>query len=157
MSGESAQLHASVSGNPVSFAWSPQTALLSPQSLTSSTIPLAQDTVFNLTVRDPNGCTASKELVVKVLYKLYMPSAFTANKDGKNDVFRIPPGASLALHEFSVFDRWGNVVFTTTDITKGWNGTYHGQNLATGTYIYLINGSVQDKEVTLKGTVILLR
>lgn len=140
MSGESAQLNASVTGNASSFAWAPPGALLTPQSLTSSTVPLMHDTVFNLTVMDINGCIASKELVVKVLYKLYMPSAFTPNEDGKNDVFRIPPGASLTLGEFSIFDRWGNIVFRTTDITEGWHGTYQGENLATGTYAYLIRG-----------------
>lgn len=157
MAGESAQLHASVSGSTTSVGWSPEGELLTPQSLTSSTVPLIQDTIFNLTVVDTNGCTANKELVVKVLHKLYMPSAFTPNKDGKNDVFRIPPDASLNLRQFSVFDRWGNVVFRTTDITKGWNGTYQGQNLDTGTYVYLIKGVFKDKEVTVKGTVTLIR
>ena len=157
MSGESAQVHASVSGNTALFVWKPDGALLTPQSLISSTLPLVHDTTFNLTVVNINGCTASKDLVVKVLYKLYMPSAFTPNKDGKNDVFRIPPGASISLGEFSVFDRWGNVVFKTTDITKGWNGTYQGEDLDTGAYVYLIKGVIQDKEVIVKGTVTLLR
>lgn len=157
MSGEPAQLNASVSGNTASFVWKPAEALLTPQSLTSSTVPLTQYSAFTLTVIDINGCAASKELVVNVLHKLYMPSAFTPNKDGKNDVFRIPPDASLSLQHFSVYDRWGNVVFRTTDITKGWNGTLHGRNLDTGTYVYLIKGIVQDKEVIVNGTVTLLR
>jgi gliding motility-associated-like protein len=157
MSGESAHLNASVSGNTSSFLWKPPGALLTPQSLTSSTVPLSHDTILNLTVTDINGCTASKELAIKVLYKLYMPSAFTPNKDGKNDVFRIPSGASVSLHVFSVFNRWGNVVFTTTDITKGWDGTYQDQNFDTGTYVYFIKGIVQDNEVIIKGTVTLIR
>lgn len=156
-SGEPAQLSASVSANTTSFVWSPAAALLTPQSLTSSTVPLTHDTAFNLTVVDANGCTASKELVVKVIHKLYMPSAFTPNKDGKNDAFRIPSDASIRLREFSVFNRWGNVVFRTTDITKGWNGTYQSRDLDIGTYVYVIKGVMQDKEVIIKGTVTLLR
>ena len=157
MSGESAQLNASVSGNTSSFVWEPAGALVTPQLLKSSTVPLTHDTAFVLTVKSINGCTASKKLAVKVLYKLYMPSAFTPNKDGKNDLFRIPPGASLSLSAFSIFDRWGNVVYRTTNIAKGWNGTCKGQNLDTGTYVYFIKGVVQDKEVFIKGTVTLLR
>ncbi len=157
LSGESAYLNASDSGSIVSFRWEPADALLTPQSLASSTIPLTHDTTFSLTVVDINGCTATKELAVKVLHKLYMPSAFTPNKDGKNDVFRIPPDASVTLKEFSVFNRWGNVVFRTTDITKGWNGIYKGQTVDTGAYVYLIKGTIEDKEMTIKGTVQLLK
>lgn len=157
MYGESAQLHAAVSGNTTSVVWTPGGLLLTPQSLISSTVPLMQDTVFNLAVVDMNGCKASKALPVKVLHQLYVPSSFTPNNDGKNDVFRIPPGASVSLREFSVFDRWGKVVFKTTNIAKGWNGTYQGESLDTGTYIYLIKGLIQNKEVVIKGTVILQR
>jgi gliding motility-associated-like protein len=157
MAGEQAQLHASVSDVTTSTMWTPREILLTPQSLTSSTVPLWHDTVFNLSVVDINGCTASKDLVVTVLHKLYMPSSFTPNKDGKNDVFRIPPGASISLGEFLVFDSWGNSVFTTTDISKSWDGTNQGKDLDTGIYVYLIKGVIQNKEVVIKGTVALLR
>lgn len=156
--GEQAQLQASVSGgNITSFVWNPAGALLTPQSLTPVTIPLLQDTVFNLTVANSYGCTASGALAVKVLHRLYMPSAFSPNNDGRNDVFRIPPGASIALKEFSIFDRWGNAVFKTTDITKEWSGEYKGQILDPGIYIYLIKGVIDGKEATIKGTVTLVR
>jgi gliding motility-associated-like protein len=157
LSGESAQINAAVSGSVSSFTWRPASALVNPQSLTPATIPLAQDTSFNLAVVDINGCTASDDVAVKVLHKLYMPSAFTPNKDGKNDVFRIPPGSSLNLKEFSVFDRWGNVIFKTKDIAEGWNGTFKGQDLVSGTYVYLIKGTFREEDLTVKGTVILIR
>lgn len=157
MSGGTAQLSATVSGNPASVTWQPSAVLLTPQSLTSLTVPLKADTTFSLTVVDVNGCAASKELIVKVLHSLRMPTAFTPNKDGKNDLFRIPPGASIRLHEFAIFDRWGSAVFKTADITEGWNGSYEGRYLDTGVYIYVIKGVVQDQEVIIKGTVALLK
>jgi gliding motility-associated-like protein len=92
-----------------------------------------------------------------VLHSLRMPTAFTPNKDGKNDLFRIPPGASIRLQEFAIFDRWGSAVFRTADITEGWNGSYEGRYLDTGVYIYVIKGVVQDQEVIIKGTVALLK
>ncbi|WP_157580833.1 gliding motility-associated C-terminal domain-containing protein [Segetibacter koreensis] len=155
--GEVAQLHATVSGTVTSVAWTPTAALTAPQSLTSSTVPLTHDTVFNLTIVDNNGCTANKDLAVKVLNKLYMPSAFTPNTDGKNDVFRIPPGASISLREFSIFNRFGNIVFSTRNIADSWDGTYKGQHVDTGTYVYFIKGIVMDEKVTVKGTVTLIR
>jgi gliding motility-associated-like protein len=157
MSGETAQLSATVSGNPASVAWQPAAALVTPRSLTSLTIPLTSDSTFNLTVIDINGCAATKEMIVKVLHSLRMPSAFTPNKDGKNDFFRIPAGSSLSLQEFSIFDRWGKPVFKTSDITEGWSGIRHGTALDTGTYVYVVKGFIQDKEVVVKGTVTLLR
>lgn len=157
MSGESAQLQASVSGNTASFAWQPSGVLLDAQSLSPTTIPLLQDTTLQLSVVDENGCEAANKIRIKVLHKLYMPSAFTPNKDGKNDVFRIPPGSSLELREFLIFNRWGNLVFRTTDIAKGWNGTYKGTVSDAGVYVYLIKGSVLGQKVTVKGIITLVR
>jgi gliding motility-associated-like protein len=157
MSGEPAQLQAVVSGHPGSVMWTPAGLVVNPQSLVSPTVPLMENTVFKLDVVDTNGCPTSKELTVKVIHKIFMPSCFTPNNDGKNDVYRIPPGATLSLQDFSVFDRWGNVVFKTNDITKGWDGTQKGEQSDTGIYVYLIKGMVLDKPVMIKGTVVLQR
>jgi gliding motility-associated-like protein len=108
-------------------------------------------------VVDINGCTASSDLPVKVLFKMHIPSAFTPNRDGKNDVFRIPPGSSISLQQLTVFDRWGKLIFKTSDVSKGWDGTYRGHDLSSGVYIYIIKGTLQGKEVFEKGTVTLLR
>jgi hypothetical protein len=80
--GEQALLNASVTASLSTYIWKPAGALLTPVSLTPLTISLLQDTVFNLSVLDINGCAASKNLQVKVLHKLYMPTAFTPNRDG---------------------------------------------------------------------------
>jgi len=156
-SGESVQLKASVTGSPASFIWKPDSLLLTPQSLISFTKPLGETTVFNLSLIDLNGCSASSFLPVKVLYKMHMPSAFTPNKDGRNDVFIIPSGSSVTLQQFSVYDRWGHVIFTTADISKGWDGTYRGFNLPAGTYVYLIRGTIEQQKLVKKGTVTLIR
>jgi gliding motility-associated-like protein len=86
-----------------------------------------------------------------------MPNAFTPNGDGVNDVFRIPPRTSFSLKEFSVFDRWGNRVFSTQNINEGWDGTLKGVWLNEGIYVYVIKGSNDKGEVVLKGQVALIR
>lgn len=156
-SGETAELKASVSDIPSAILWQPAGAVVAPQSLTTATIPLVYDTSFLLSVTDVNGCTSGKTVKVKVLRKLYMPTAFTPNNDGVNDVFRIPPDATIDLKEFAVFDRWGNKVFKTSDLSQGWDGKNGGLPINAGIYVYLITGYVADKPVTVKGTVALLK
>lgn len=154
---EAALLSASVSGSISSFFWKPGNLLVTPQALTSYTQLLEDNTVFNLVVTDIHGCTASSYITVKLLHKMFMPSAFTPNKDGKNDVFRIPPGSSVVLQNFSVIDRWGHVIFSTPDISKGWDGTFKGMDLNSGSYIYVIKGTLDGKNIFEKGTVTLVR
>jgi gliding motility-associated-like protein len=157
MSGEAATLHPDILGNITSALWIPRNLVLTPQSPVTSTILLYKDTIFNLAVSDGNGCKANQSLTVRVLQKLYMPSSFTPNNDGKNDVFHIQPDASVSLEEFSVFDRWGKAVFKTRNITTGWDGTFKGNPMGIGAYIYFIKGIIQDKKKIMKGTVILQR
>jgi gliding motility-associated-like protein len=158
MNGEQLQLTPTVSGTVASFEWtSTGTSLQNAQSLTPTTAPLTATTTFRLKVVADNGCEAMEEIVVKVFSKLYMPNSFTPNGDGKNDVFRIPFGVSLQLEEFSVFDRWGNRIFTTKDASKGWDGTFKGKHLETDTFVYLLRGKNRDGAIQLKGVVLLVR
>jgi gliding motility-associated-like protein len=88
---------------------------------------------------------------------LFIPGAFTPNGDGKNDLFRIPASVNFQLHSFSIYDRWGNKIFTTSDISKGWDGTHNGIPLNGDTFIYLIRGTDTNGPVQQKGTVVLVR
>jgi gliding motility-associated-like protein len=86
-----------------------------------------------------------------------MPNAFSPNGDGVNDIFRIPERVFLQLDEFSIFDRWGNRVFSTHNISEGWNGTFSGNPVNAGTFVYYIKGSNEKGSVLLTGTVLLIR
>jgi gliding motility-associated-like protein len=91
------------------------------------------------------------------LGKFNIPNSFTPNGDGKNDVFRIPPGTAFTLKNLSIFDRWGNKLFSTSDSSQGWDGRYKGQACPAGTYVFMINGSDGTAPLLVKGTVILIR
>lgn len=155
--GTQVQLRAAVTGNSFTYTWSPANQLVNVQTLTPSTLPLAGNATFTLAVTGDKGCQSSAEAAIKISRQLYMPNAFTPNNDGLNDAFRIPSGVSIKLKEFSVFNRWGNKVFSTSNGSKGWDGTYEGKPLNPGAYVYLIKGTDSKGELLLKGTVLLIR
>jgi gliding motility-associated-like protein len=150
-------LRSEVTGNITSYQWSPEDKLEAPVSLRPSTIGLMDNIVYSLTVENDKGCRADSKAIIRVIKQLFMPNAFTPNGDGVNDVFRIPPRTSFSLKEFSVFDRWGNRVFSTQNINEGWDGTLKGVWLNEGIYVYVIKGSNDKGEVVLKGQVALIR
>ena len=89
---------------------------------------------------------------------LFVPSAFTPNHDGKNDVFRAMLFGDVLKFDFKIYNRWGEVVFHTNDRYKGWNGVYNGieqdSNVFTWMCQYQLNG---DTLKLAKGTVMLIR
>lgn len=88
----------------------------------------------------------------------FLPNAFSPNADNKNDYFR-PRNNCITAIDFRIYNRWGNLVFETTDVnTKGWNGsTPEGKDANEGVYAYEIKATVNGKELVQKGTVTLMR
>ncbi|RYY60802.1 MAG: T9SS type B sorting domain-containing protein [Chitinophagaceae bacterium] len=155
--GNSASLNVNVSPASSSYTWSPADLLLTTTVLNPTTRPLTQDVVFSIEAGTPFGCTSSKSVAVKIFTDLFIPTAFTPNNDGINDLFRIPDGTGINLDDFSIFNRWGGKVFTTKDSSKGWDGTQLGQPLPAGVYVFRISGKQGDKKIFVKGTVTLVR
>ena len=155
-SGASLQLNASASINIATWEWTPDAELNNPAIPNPIASPTASNT-WNLRAISSDGCEADGKVTVLLFKKLSMPNAFTPNADGNNDVFRIPPGVTLTLESFSVYDRWGNRVFSTRNIDEGWDGTRHGSPADIGTYVYIIKGISGGKTISSKGTVHLLR
>ncbi|MFT3934156.1 MAG: gliding motility-associated C-terminal domain-containing protein [Chitinophagaceae bacterium] len=108
---------------------------------------------------DSNGCVYIEPVVVTIGAIMQMPSAFSPNGDGKNDVFKLAARGGIAsIPYFKIFDRWGKLVFSTTDPQKAWDGTLNGHPQDNGIYIWMIKavdyaGTVFES----KGTVTLLR
>ncbi len=88
-----------------------------------------------------------------------VPNAFTPNGDGLNDEFRIMNAGILELMEFKIYNRWGELVFETNDITKGWDGTFKGKLQNVGSYVYYVVARTADSSepVLQKGSFSLLR
>jgi gliding motility-associated-like protein len=154
--GTQLQLNGKIEGSVSSYQWSPLPYFVTSSSLQPVTISLEEDVTFKLAATGSNGCSNEKQITIAVTTGLYIPNSFSPNNDGINDLFRIPPRTRLIVTRFSIFDRWGNQVFTTSDNTKGWDGKYKGQ-IIPGTYVYIISGTHSDEEVVLKGTVVLIK
>ena len=91
-------------------------------------------------------------------FEVYVPSAFSPNHDQHNDVFKLPSANKNRLIRLSIFNRWGQMIFTTTDIKKGWDGTLHNLPQPTGIYVYSLEmETLNGKRITKKGTVTLIR
>ena len=87
-----------------------------------------------------------------------LPSAFTPNKDDINDVLELKYRLIKKLDELKVFNRFGQVVFETTDLNKNWDGKLDGVDVAGGSYIFVVQAtSVFGETLKTKGTVNLIR
>jgi len=109
-----------------------------------------------------NNTCGTKKVEIEIFdscdYTIYIPTAFTPNADGRNDIFRIPPANKNKLLHFAIYNRSGNMVFQTNNSSAGWDGTYKNEPLDTGTYVYYIQmEGITGKRLTKKGYVILIR
>lgn len=127
---------------------------------------LEDSTLFEVVFRDANNCKALDTVYIRVKEVvcgdpyLYVPNAFTPNSDGSNDRFKPYYPLSLVTDVyFAVFDRWGNIIYETTDLdSPGWDGTYMGEKLATDVYVFWLKARcLNGEEYNHKGNVTLLR
>jgi len=118
-------------------------------------------TRYILTVTDLNGCVNYDTVTIYVLKDvvLLIPTAFSPNGDGVNDIFRIAKYLNIEkLLSFVVYNRWGNLVYETSNIEEGWNGMYKGREQPLGVYVWYVKALDYDGNVIeRKGNVTLLR
>ena len=156
--GASIQLQPVLSGDIDSLDWTPPTGLSDAFVSTPVATPVVT-TAYTLQVVTVDGCKASATEVVKVYYDLKMPGGFTPNGDGHNDVFRIPPSVPVILHRLTVYNRQGASVFSTQNVSEGWDGSFNGVSQPAGAYVWTIEfeNPVTKKTETQKGVVVLVR
>ncbi len=94
--------------------------------------------LYTLSVSNSCGTDSSAIKVMPGLCTLVMPSAFTPNGDGRNDVFRVKYPFSVTVFRMVIYNRWGMQVFQTNNIGEGWEGTFRGAPQPAGTYVWYI-------------------
>lgn len=151
--GQTLQLVPKIKNNTtgISYLWS--------TGATTTSIPVSSPGTYSLELTNNCGSRTDELNVYKGVCKLYVPSAFTPNNDGKNDVFRAMYGENVTSYSMEIYNRWGQRVFQTGKITEGWDGRVNGTLQATATYIWVIRYKAINEpgEKILKGTVNLLR
>jgi gliding motility-associated-like protein len=114
-----------------------------------------------LQVTDAFNCsgTDSVQVTVKECMKgLYVPTAFTPNQDGKNDRFKPLVFGNVLQFKWTVYNRFGQAIFTSSNPAEGWNGTYKGLLQEQGNYVWKCSYQLAGEEVKQKsGSVMLIR
>ncbi len=132
---------------------------------TTLTTLASESGTYGLTI-EIDGCVIYEEIRIDFEgnRNVYIPSAFSPNNDGFNDVFRIYADEAIkSIKQFLIFDRWGNQVFELNDFkpgfnSDGWNGTFNGKVIKEGVFIYFIEVAYTDGTSELiKGDITLLR
>jgi gliding motility-associated-like protein len=143
----------------VEFMWSPANGLSNAGIATPWANP-DSTTKYVVTVTDINGCVNTDTITVTVIAaNLWAPTAFTPNGDGKDDIFYIR-GPQISNFDFGVYDRWGEQLFHSENMTQGWDGRKQitGEKMPDGAYIYYVRGTLANGQaVNMQGMVNLVR
>ena len=155
-------LQLTASGGTI-YRWSPEIGLNDPSIFNPVAVLNADidSVIYKVRITNSGGCYAEDEILVRVYNKapdILVPSAFTPNGDGRNDILRPVTLGITTLRYFRVYSRWGQLLFSTNEPGKGWDGTYNGNGQPSGTYVFSTEGSdYLGKTVFRKGTSVLIR
>jgi gliding motility-associated-like protein len=146
----------------ITYSWSPALGL----SNTNVANPVAvagnigDDITYQVVATTAEGCKGEGYVRIKISKgpDIYVPTAFTPNGDGLNDKFTPRPVGIKAFKFFRVFNRWGQLVFSTKTQNEGWDGTIGGKEQPAGIYVWMIEGIAHDNRFfSKKGTTTLIR
>jgi gliding motility-associated-like protein len=161
-------LQISASSNASINTWSPSQGLSSTTGLTPILTLREQDVLagtefltYRLLATTPEGCSDADELIVRIFStgpSIFVPNAFTPNGDGLNDKIRPVLAGIQKLEYFRIFNRYGQLVFESTNPESGWDGTLKGQKQPAGTFIFQVQATDYLGEVLKRsGTFSLIR
>ncbi len=144
------------------YSWKPATGLDNPniKNPIGFYTALLDSVIYFVTITDSSGCVITDKQVVWIYAKpgIHMPTAFTPNFDGINDLFKPVVSSNIRIKYLRIFDRWGKLIFETIDINQGWDGTVNGKPMPMSTYAWVISGiDNYGNELIQKGNVTLIR
>jgi gliding motility-associated-like protein len=141
------------------YLWTPSTGLDCDTCATVNAKP-AETTTYCVTVTNANACKDSACVKVTVDFicgEIFVPTIFSPNEDGKNDELCVL-GNCVETLNFTIYSRWGEKVFETTDSKICWDGTYKGKLMNTGVFVYVLEATLTDGTIVQeKGNFTLVR
>jgi gliding motility-associated-like protein len=143
------------------YLWSPAESLSNP-NISNPVASPAANTVYHVIVTTALGCFGEDSIAVNVSADLakngiQIPNAFTPNGDGLNDCFGVKFLGAISNLKLSVYDRWGNRVFYTTNPTQCWDGRHGSKEAGSGVFIYHVTATTLCGPIEKKGAVSLIR
>lgn len=155
--GVTISLHA-ISPTATSYTWDPQFYFIKYQYTANPDVNPIVSTTYTVTALDENtGCMAMDSVRVRVIPddELVFYSAFTPNNDGDNDVFYIGNIFKYPNNVLKVYNRYGQLIYTSSGYKNDWDGSYQGNKVPTGTYFYILDSGTDKGKYT--GSVTILR
>jgi len=127
--------------------------------LTQSHFVANQPGMYSVLVTNNCGSAIDQILIKEKICDIYFPSAFTPNNDGKNDLFKVLGAHAISDYHLTVYNRWGQKIFETTDYTKGWDGLVNGKLQNTGVFVWHseFKNAGNPNKILMKGTVLLIK
>ncbi|MEO5569348.1 MAG: gliding motility-associated C-terminal domain-containing protein [Bacteroidia bacterium] len=153
--GESIELNASGAN---SYLWSP--GLYLNDSTLQSPIASPYSTTQYIVTGNIDRCSAIDSVTIEIIYigdAVFVPNSFTPNGDGKNDLFGAVHAGKYDSFDMKIFNRWGEMVFNSNNISEFWDGTYKGLKQTAGVYAYHISLVSGENRILKIGNVTLLR
>ena len=143
----------------LNYTWSPAYGLNNPLAKDPVAI-LDRDMFYTVNAQNAYGCAATDDIKIKVYEgpEIYVPNAFTPGADNLNDILRPIVIGMKAFHYFSVFNRYGQMVYTTAIAANGWDGNFKGVKQPVGTYVWMAEAvDYRGNKIQRNGSVILIR
>ena len=144
------------------YSWHPANSLTNPHIYNPVASP-THTTIYYVDIMDQWGCTYRDSVIIVVIEvicddsNIFIPNAFSPNGDNSNDVLYIR-GKIIDELYFTIYNRWGEMVFETHNISDGWNGMYKSKLSESGVYVYYLEVTCIDKQKYFKkGNITLLR
>jgi gliding motility-associated-like protein len=153
LEGGTVTLNAVVNIPVVSYLWTPN-MYMSNNTIRNPVVTAVNDQLYTLKVTDAAGCKGEDQVYVKVLRPFVIPNTFTPNNDGINDTWIIERLPDYRDCKVQVFNRYGQVVFSSVGYSRPWNGTFNNRTIPFGTYYYIIEPGYGVKPFTGYVTII---
>jgi gliding motility-associated-like protein len=142
------------------LSWAPSIFFANQTSTTQNIVVKDTSKSFTVIAQSIDGCLDTATLFVTVnpnLKDFFIPNAFSPNGDGNNDILKVY-GSSVRDVIMRIYNQWGELIFETKDINKGWDGTWKGRPQAVGVYVYVAQVTFYNNAtMKRKGTVNLIR
>ncbi len=143
--GESTELNANILNTNSGVNWYDDSGNLVCEDCKKVTVKPDKTTTYTAVAMNELGCQEELSLIVYVeddceLELIEIANALTPNNDGFNDYFEIINNSISTIDRIQIFNRWGEMVFESTDLSNKWDGTFRGNNVNAGVYVYVVSG-----------------